>query len=92
MTNDLTVVSLEQMQINQWRKSLALDRSSGQISEASVTSYKRGMNKFMEWIASNGIQRVSADTVKEWFALLLSKKFMPTTINSWFAGVRHFYK
>jgi integrase/recombinase XerD len=86
------IVSTPEMQvIDRWGKALIALHKSGELSEASPTTYQHGMNKFMAWLHSNQIPQVSPSIIRQWIASLRDEGDKPSSINTWLAGVRNFY-
>ncbi len=75
--------------VEQWQAYLESLVSSGELAKTSARTYRLGLGRFIDHVGP--ITSVSAETVREWKSALLRDKYGPATINTWIAGVRHFF-
>jgi len=71
-----------------WSQALLED---SEVSDATKATYRQGMRKFLEWCNKNKIEKVTPAVIRKWKADLLHDK-KPSTVNTWLAGVRYFYR
>lgn len=74
--------------LQEWKANLDLKVSAGAISLDTANTYKRGMSKFIVWLAD---QEPNSDTILEWMAYLRSQGSKPGAINTWLNGIRSFF-
>lgn len=74
--------------LNTWQEALNLRVAAGELAENTVTSYRRGADKFLDWCAANGIDNLTPDTFRSWKSDLLDKNYRPATVNTWLSGVK----
>lgn len=76
--------------VKMWATSLALEVAASNLCEATATTYRRGLRKFIQWgQAEPG--RASDQAIKEWLASLRTAGASQNAIAVWFAGVRSFF-
>ena len=91
MDNQLAVYAQDSTTLALWHTALDLDTSTV-LSETTNTTYKRGMERFTRWCRDNQVEVVTPDVVRKWIRELRDSGAKPAAINTWLAGVRHFYK
>lgn len=99
MNNSLTVTKSKAITENQdiyqlvddWKKALDLAVASGERSETTVKTYKKGFEKFLSWAEDHQLKTVDGDTIRRWKADLIRAKCKPATVNVWLSGVRDFF-
>lgn len=91
MSAKLAVQTPEDHLLGQWKMSLDLSLAAGEYTTSTCQAYQRGMGKFLAWCQENEIEQVSANTIRRWIADGREQGFKPTSINSWYAGVRAFF-
>jgi integrase/recombinase XerD len=91
MKSTIITTTPEQQALVDWGKALDELYKSGELSEASASTYQHGMDKFIAWLRSNQINQVSPTTIRQWIAMLRAEGNKPTSINTWLAGVRNFF-
>jgi len=76
--------------ITLWHDALDLRSRTGELAQPTVTSYKKGMQKFTDWMQAEQPGNISPDTIREWIAYML-KDNQKRSVNTWLAGVRSFF-
>jgi integrase/recombinase XerD len=71
-----------------WEAYLAEQVDEGALAATTVTAYRKGVEKFLDWCAERTVVRVTDDTVRDWKRALRDARYRPATINTWFAGLR----
>lgn len=74
--------------VQPWLDALELRVQAQELKPDTAITYKRGVIKFLEWLAGN---RPSADVIRVWKADLLNNKIKPSSVNIWIAGLRSFF-
>ncbi len=74
--------------VQPWQDALELRVRAQELKQDTAITYKRGVEKFLIWLAG---KRLSADIVRTWKAELLSNKVKPASVNIWIAGLRSFF-
>ena len=74
--------------IDPWQAAIELRVQAQEIKRDTAITYKRGVVKFLAWLAS---KRPSADVIRAWKADLLNNKIKPSSVNVWVAGLRSFF-
>ena len=92
MNSELTTQRPEQALISVWETALKLDMDAGQIAGTTATTYRRGMAKFYSWLVVQDVDRVSPQVIKTWMAEESKNGRKPSSINTWFAGVKRFFE
>jgi len=92
MNRNLTVQKPEEALISVWENALMLDMEAGQIASTTAATYRNGMAKFYGWLMVQDVDRVSPNKIKEWMAEERKNGRKPSTINTWFAGVKRFFE
>jgi len=91
MSNNLALVTPDTDVIVLWKKMLELSTLAGEISPTTSATYKRGLDHFTKWNQVHQADAVNGDTIREWIAGLREGGAKPSSINTWYAGVRRFY-
>jgi len=73
-----------------WHDALDLRSRTGELAQPTVTSYKKGMQKFTDWMQAEQPSNISPDTIRQWIAYML-KDNQKRSVNTWLAGVRSFF-
>ena len=73
-----------------WHDALDLRSRTGELAQPTVTSYKKGMQKFTDWMQAERPDSISPDTIRQWLAYML-KDNQKRSVNTWLAGVRSFF-
>jgi integrase/recombinase XerD len=76
--------------VEAWHRALELQAEAGELADTTTTTYRRGLGKFLAFVAERGT--VTDDTIREWKASLLAAGRKPGTVNTWLAGVRAFFE
>lgn len=76
--------------ITLWHDALDLRTRTGELAQPTVTSYKKGMQKFTDWMQAEHPASISPDTIRLWQAHML-KDNQKRSVNTWLAGVRSFF-
>jgi len=76
--------------ITLWHDALDLRTRTGEMAQTTVTGYKKGMQKFTDWMQAERPDSISPDTIREWIAYML-KDNQKRSVNTWLAGVRSFF-
>lgn len=76
--------------ITLWHDALDLRSRTGELAQPTVTSYKKGMQKFTDWMQAERPDSISPDTIRQWLAYML-KDNQKRSVNTWLAGVRSFF-
>ena len=63
-----------------------------QVKQASKDTYKKGMASFIGYIKASGLTNISRADLLEYVEALKSKGLKPTTIKSYIASLKAFYK
>ncbi len=74
--------------VQPWLDALELRVQAQELKPDTAITYKRGVIKFLEWLAG---KRPSADVIRAWKADLLNNKIKPSSVNIWIAGLRSFF-
>lgn len=74
--------------VTPWQEALALRVQAQELKQDTATTYRRGVMKFIQWLAG---KRPSADVIRTWKADLLQNKVKPASVNIWIAGLRSFF-
>ncbi|MCL4487099.1 MAG: site-specific integrase [Chloroflexi bacterium] len=75
--------------VGEWHAAIDLSVRAGEMAETTSTTYKLGLEKFLTWAERRSV--VSESAIQEWIADLREKRFKPSAINTWLAGVRSFF-
>lgn len=75
--------------IDEWLSIIEKEVASGDKSKTTLTTYKTGIDKFVDWIQS-GVQ-VTPSAVLDWKASLIQGGKKPNAANTWLSGVRSFF-
>lgn len=75
--------------LHEWLESLDRREKAGSISKDTVKTYQRGMKKFTTWLQAGNSD---SDAILDWLGDLRSHGNKPASINSWYGGVKDFYK
>ena len=73
-----------------WHDALDLRTRSGELSQTTVTGYKKGMQKFTDWMQAEHPASISPDTIRHWQAYML-ESYQKRSVNTWLSGVRSFF-
>ncbi len=65
--------------------------AGGEMAATTATTYHRGLDKFLTWLAEQDLSRVGPAAVRSWKAEMARQGAKASSINTWFAGVRHFF-
>jgi len=65
--------------------------AGGEMASTTATTYHRGLDKFLAWLAEQDLSRVGPAALRAWKADLARQGAKASSINTWFAGVRHFF-
>ena len=76
--------------ITLWHDAMDLRTRTGELAQPTVTSYKKGMQKFTDWMQAEHPASISPDTIRLWQAHML-KDNQKRSVNTWLAGVRSFF-
>lgn len=99
MENELSVIAPRgvsrsfdpQALVHEWHDHLALLVRSGELSEATAKTYRRGMGKFLDWFAEqDSYASVGPRAVRGWKAAMLAQ-YAPASVATWYAAVTHFF-
>jgi integrase len=90
MGDKLAVYVPESALLAEWYAKLDLDVETSDLSDASRTTYHKGIQKFIEWLRSGDFEQVSRKDVSAWKAYLVPH-CKPNTINTWLTAIRSFY-
>ena len=85
---EVTVPSL----VAEWEVYMMQQVAAGEIATATARTYARGMRRFVDWLASEDIGHVDSTAVLRWKAHLRQEGHKPTGVNTFYAGVRAFYR
>jgi site-specific recombinase XerD len=75
--------------ITLWHDAMDLRTRTGELAQPTVTSYKKGMQKFTDWMQAEQPASISPDTIRLWQAHMLEAN-QKRSVNTWLAGVRSF--
>jgi len=98
MNNQLTVTTPAEITqgidfdqaITLWHDAMDLRTRTGELAQPTVTSYKKGMQKFTDWMQAEHPASISPDTIRLWQAYMLETN-QKRSVNTWLAGVRSFF-
>ena len=76
--------------ITLWHDAMDLRTRTGELAQPTVTSYKKGMQKFTDWMQAEHPASISPDTIRLWQAYMLEAN-QKRSVNTWLAGVRSFF-
>jgi site-specific recombinase XerD len=76
--------------ITLWHDAMDLRTRTGELAQPTVTSYKKGMQKFTDWMQAEQPASISPDTIRLWQAHMLEAN-QKRSVNTWLAGVRSFF-
>ena len=76
--------------ITLWHDAMDLRTRTGELAQPTVTSYKKGMQKFTDWMQAEHPASISPDTIRLWQAHMLEAN-QKRSVNTWLAGVRSFF-
>ena len=76
--------------ITLWHDALELRIRTGELAKITATTYKRGMQKFTDWMQAERPASISPDTIRQWLAYMLETN-QKRSVNTWLAGVRSFF-
>ena len=76
--------------ITLWHDALELRIRTGELAKITATTYKKGMQKFTDWMQAEHPDSISPDTIRQWLAYML-KDNQKRSVNTWLAGVRSFF-
>jgi integrase/recombinase XerD len=71
-----------------WKDDLQQRVDAQEISSDTATGYRRGAERFINWLAG---KQANPETIRTWKAELLKAEIKPASINAWLAGVRSFF-
>jgi integrase/recombinase XerD len=70
----------------------AWQRSLGDMSPTTRTTYRRGVLRFLEWLAGDGRAELNGATIRDWVeSLKEGEQYKPGSVNTWLAGVRSLF-
>jgi integrase/recombinase XerC len=98
MNNQLTVTTPAEITqgigfadaVTLWHDAMDLRTRTGELAQPTVTSYKKGMQKFTDWMQAEQPASISPDTIRLWQAHMLETN-QKRSVNTWLAGVRSFF-
>lgn len=76
--------------ITLWHGALDLRTRAGELAQPTVTSYKKGLQKFTDWMQTERPASISPDTIRLWQAHMLEAN-QKRSVNTWLAGIRSFF-
>ena len=76
--------------ITLWHDALDLRIRTGELAKITATTYKKGMQKFTDWMQAERPASISPDTIRQWLAYMLETN-QKRSVNTWLAGVRSFF-
>ena len=76
--------------ITLWHDALDLRIRTGELAKITATTYKKGMQKFTDWMQAERPASISPDTIRLWQAYMLEAN-QKRSVNTWLAGVRSFF-
>ena len=77
--------------IAQWRAHLQQAVAQGDLTDATATTYRNGLTRFMAWLQSSGAQVVTPKTFGAFKAGMLAANMSPASVNVWLSSARAFY-
>jgi integrase/recombinase XerC/integrase/recombinase XerD len=75
--------------VAEWRAAIELRCAAGEVSPATVRTYRIGVERFMAWCGER--RTLDADVIRAWLADMRGAGFLPGTVNTWLASVRDFF-
>ena len=87
----LAVHTPEIVLLEAWYADLELNLAAGQLAPSTCQAYRRGLDKFLTWCRGTGVAQINGNIIRGWIAHARQQDFKPTTINTWYAGVRAFF-
>jgi site-specific recombinase XerD len=75
--------------ITEWHNALTFQVNAGELAQTTANTYRIGMGKFIAWV--DGRKSITDETIREWKADMIAKRFKAGAINTWLAGVRAFF-
>ena len=91
MDKSMTKARPEIALIQEWWNVLQLEKRAGEITDATMTTYQRGMTKFWNWCDEHQVDQVTSAVIQQWKADLLEAGIKPSSVNVWLAGVKRFF-
>jgi site-specific recombinase XerD len=78
--------------VTDWEADLWQRVEAGELAATTATTYTRGMARFLAWLQEHEHGRLGAGVVRAWKADLARDGHKPAGINTFYAGVRRFFK
>lgn len=77
--------------VGDWHTHLDRLAGAGDLSAASVATYRRGLARFLDWCIDHAHPTIDSALLLDWKASEKQAGSSPAAINTWLAGVRAFY-
>lgn len=77
--------------LTEWQADLERRAAAGELAEATVQTYRRGMARFLAWTSAQNLERIGPQAIREWKAALLREGHKPQGVNTFYCGVRSFF-
>lgn len=76
----------------EWHKYLDDKVDAGDLTDATRTTYKRGMTVFLRWLNQQAYLSPTPEVITKWRGDMRKRGRKPASINVWLSGVRAFFK
>ena len=78
--------------VENWHAWLRQLTAAGELSAATVATYKAGLNRYLVWCVAASAAAHEQATALAWIAQLRTQGIKPASVNTWLAGVRAFWR
>lgn len=76
--------------VSLWHDALDLRTRTQELTKATANTYKKGLQKFTDWLQVHQVASISPDIIREWIAYMLERN-QKRSVNTWLSGVRAFF-
>lgn len=78
--------------IGAWQDDLQGRVDAGEMAQATMATYRRGMDAFLAWAQDQALDRIGPQAIRAWKAAMAQAGITPAGVNVRFAGVRSFFR
>jgi len=78
--------------VAEWQEYMGELVASGERAANTAITYTRGMDKFLAWLTGQDVARVGPQVIRRWRAALARNGAKASTVNTWYSGVRDFFR
>ncbi len=70
-----------------WHRAMSDQIEQGILADSTVRTYERGLEQFMDWMDSEGINQMSPDVLNKWRGAMRRQGLSPSKVEITYAGV-----